>query len=64
MGSEIDALKLVSSMTLLAEMAQDAAVRGLPGVEKLGTMAIEILDLARGAGYSACERTLAVLRSG
>ena len=63
MGSEIDALKLVSSMTLFAEVAKDASVRGLPDVNMLQAMAVEILDVARGAGYSACEHTLKVLRS-
>jgi uncharacterized protein (DUF1810 family) len=64
MGSEIDVLKLVSSMTLFAEVAKSPAVRDLPDVEKLGTMAIEILDVARGAGYSARSHTLGVLRGG
>jgi uncharacterized protein (DUF1810 family) len=64
MGSEVDALKLVSSMTLFADVAKSPAVRDLPDVEKLGTMAIEILDVARGAGYSACSHTLGVLRGG
>jgi uncharacterized protein (DUF1810 family) len=63
MGSEVDALKLVSSMTLFAEVAKDASVRGLPDVNMLQAMAVEILDVARGAGYSACEHTLKVLRS-
>ncbi len=64
MGSEIDPLKLVSSMTLFAEVAKDAAVCDLPGVDKLQTMAADILEVAHGAGYPACERTLRVLRGG
>ncbi len=64
MGSEMDALKLVSSMTLFAEIARGPSVRDLPGVEKLQPMAVEILSAARGAGYPACEHTLAVLRDG
>jgi hypothetical protein len=64
MGSEIDALKLVSSMTLFAEIAKDAAIRDLPDIGKLQTMAVEILDMACGAGYPACERTLRMLRGG
>ncbi len=63
MGSEIDVLKLVSSMTLFADVARDVAVRELPGVDRLLAMAIEILGVARGAGYPACEHTLAMLRS-
>jgi uncharacterized protein (DUF1810 family) len=62
MGSEIDALKLVSSMTLVAEVARDPSLHDVPDVEKLRTMAIEILDASRGAGYPACEHTLLVLR--
>ena len=64
MGSEIDALKLVSSMTLFAEVAGDAEVRNLPDVARLGTMAAEILGAARGSGYPACSRTLERLRVG
>ena len=64
MGSEIDALKLVSSMTLFAEVARDRSVRDLPDVETLRKMAEEILGAARGAGYPACEHTLAMLREG
>jgi uncharacterized protein (DUF1810 family) len=64
MGSEIDALKLVSSMTLFAEVARDPSVRDLTDVETLRKMAEEILGAARGAGYPACERTLAMLRGG
>jgi uncharacterized protein (DUF1810 family) len=63
MGSEIDALKLASSMTLFAETGRDASVRDLPSVDKLRTRAAEILDVARGAGYPACEHTLAMLRA-
>jgi hypothetical protein len=63
MGSEIDSLKLVSSMTLFAEVARDEAVRDLPGIDGLQTMAVEILSAARGAGYPACKRTLSALRA-
>jgi uncharacterized protein (DUF1810 family) len=61
MGSEIDALKLVSSMTLFAEVARDAGVCDLPDIDRLPKMAIEILGVARGAGYAACGHTLAAL---
>ena len=64
MGSEIDAVKLVSSMTLFAEVGRDPAVRDLPGVNTLVTLAAEILETARGSGYPACERTRTILSSG
>ena len=64
MGSEIDALKLVSSMTLFAEVVRDAAVGDLPGIAGLQTMAVEILSAAHGAGYMACWHTLSALRGG
>jgi hypothetical protein len=51
-------------MTLFADVGSDASVRDLPDVGKLRTMAVEILDVARGAGYPACERTLGALRRG
>jgi uncharacterized protein (DUF1810 family) len=62
MGSEIDALKLVSSMTLFAEVGEDVAVRDLPGVARLRKMAEEILEAARADGYRVCNHTLAALR--
>ena len=61
MGSEIDALKLVSSMTLFAEVATSPAVRDLSRVGELRKTAEEILGVA---GYPRCERTLATLRHG
>jgi uncharacterized protein (DUF1810 family) len=63
MGSEIDALKLVSSMTLFAEVARDAAVCDLRDMDRFRNMAVEILRVARGAGYDICGHTLAALRS-
>jgi uncharacterized protein (DUF1810 family) len=62
MGSEIDALKLVSSMTLFADVAPEAAIRDLPDIDKLRRMAVEILDVVRGTGYPACAHTLRILR--
>jgi uncharacterized protein (DUF1810 family) len=62
MGSEIDALKLVSSMTLFAEVAKDAAVGDLPDIDRIQKMAVQILEVARGSGYAACGHTLAALR--
>jgi uncharacterized protein (DUF1810 family) len=63
MGSEVDALKLVSSMTLFAEVARDADVCDLPDTDRLQKMAVQILEAARGAGYAACAHTLAALQS-
>lgn len=63
MGSEIDAMKLVSSMTLFAEIAGDARLRDIAGIAELGTLANEILETASAAGYPKCEHTLTVLRS-
>ena len=62
MGSDVDALKLVSSMTLFAEVAKDAAVGDLPDVDRIQKMAVQILGVARAAGYAACGHTLAALR--
>jgi uncharacterized protein (DUF1810 family) len=63
MGSEVDALKLVSSMTLFAEVAKDAAVGDLPDIDRIHRMAVQILGVAGGAGYAACGHTLVALRS-
>jgi uncharacterized protein (DUF1810 family) len=63
MGSEVDVLKLVSSMTLFAEVALESAVRELPGIDGLRRAAVEILGVARSAGYPACDRTLSALRA-
>jgi len=62
MGSGIDALKLVSSMTLFAEVGKNPAVGDLPEVAKLRRIAEEVLGAARAAGYPPCEHTLRVLR--
>ena len=64
MGSGIDALKLVSSMTLFAEVGKDPAVGDLPGIATLQKMADEVLSAARAAGYATCEHTLGALRGG
>jgi uncharacterized protein (DUF1810 family) len=53
MGSEIDALKLVSSMTLFAGIAGDARVRALAGITELRILANDILEAAQAAGYPA-----------
>jgi uncharacterized protein (DUF1810 family) len=52
MGSEIDALKLVSSMTLFREVAR----RG--GDEAMASVADAILQAAQQQGFAECEFTL------
>jgi len=52
MGSEIDALKLVSSMTLFRDVARRA------GDQKLAAGADSILRVAKGQGYPECKFTL------
>jgi len=56
MGSHIDALKLVSSLTLFEQLA---ARVDEPGVERLRAVAAEILDAAAAQGYHRCRYTLA-----
>jgi len=51
MGSEIDALKLVSSMTLFCEVARRA------NDPNLAARADAVLDTARRQGYRECEFT-------
>jgi uncharacterized protein (DUF1810 family) len=51
MGSEIDALKLVSSMTLFCEVARRAKD------PDLAAKADAVLDIARRQGYRECEFT-------
>jgi len=55
MGSEIDALKLVSSMTLFREVAQRA------GDVELSAKIAEVLQRANAQGYRECEFTLRTL---
>lgn len=63
MGARIDALKLVSSMTLFAEVARRChAAEGLEEYEAVARMAEEILAIAEGQGYPACQFTRARLR--
>ena len=51
MGSEIDVLKLVSSMTLFHEVARRA------GDDELASVADEILQAAKTQGFDECEYT-------
>jgi uncharacterized protein (DUF1810 family) len=63
MGSDIDASKLVSSMTLFGGVAsrgvEEAAVAG--DLKALSDTARTILDGATQQGYPPCQRTLAML---
>jgi uncharacterized protein (DUF1810 family) len=62
MGSTIDVLKLVSSLTLFEDAARRLhASEGLPEVEALERVAKEILAAAATQGYPACRYTRAQL---
>ena len=52
MGSDIDALKIVSSMTLFHEVARRS------GDEEMASVAKAILDAAKQQGFAQCEFTL------
>jgi hypothetical protein len=59
MGSDIDARKLVSSLTLFGETAQRVGdAEGDADLLALSRVADEILDLARRDGYERCPFTL------
>lgn len=66
MGSEIDAQKLVSSMTLFGAVARTLhGIEGLDEYEALATTADRVLTVAASQGYPACAITRRVLgRSG
>lgn len=62
MGSEIDALKLVSSMTLFARIAREAAAEThSPALAALADHADAILAAAAAEGYERCAFTEAQL---
>ena len=62
MASHIDALKVVSSMTLFEQAARTVqATDPSPEVSELASMAGEILAIAHGQGYPRCHLTLAAL---
>jgi uncharacterized protein (DUF1810 family) len=62
MGSSIDVLKLVSSLTLFGGVARRLACDEPSGeFEMLATIAEEILLKAQADGYPPCDRTLAEL---
>jgi uncharacterized protein (DUF1810 family) len=64
MGSHIDALKLVSSMTLFARLARSLDAREPdPRHARLAVLAQAILDAAQAQGFAPCSHTDAILRA-
>jgi uncharacterized protein (DUF1810 family) len=64
MGSSIDALKLVSSLTLFADVARQLhAAEGLDAHRDLATTAEKVLAIAGEQGYPPCRFTLDRLRA-
>jgi uncharacterized protein (DUF1810 family) len=64
MGSEIDALKLVSSMTLFREVARRVNARDpQPDYADMAASADAILSVARQQGYAECRFTIDALAS-
>jgi uncharacterized protein (DUF1810 family) len=62
MGSEIDALKIVSSLTLFGRVAGELQqVEGLAACGALSAAAHEVLTLAAEEGYPPCAYTLRFL---
>lgn len=65
MGSEIDAHKLVSSLTLFGPVARKLrAAESRDDCQSLGDLADEILTAAEADGYARCGYTLARLAAG
>jgi uncharacterized protein (DUF1810 family) len=62
MGSEIDALKLVSSMTLFREVARRLnTIEPLPDLADLAANADAILEAAAEQGFPACASTIRMM---
>jgi uncharacterized protein (DUF1810 family) len=62
MGAHVDALKLVSSLTLFERVARSVRQTGpSPELAELATMAAEILEVAARQGYPRCRFTLDAL---
>jgi uncharacterized protein (DUF1810 family) len=59
MGSEIDVLKLVSSLTLFREAAKQSAPKGESRISRFAAAADGVLAAAASAGYGPCQHTLA-----
>jgi uncharacterized protein (DUF1810 family) len=62
MGSDIDARKLVSSLTLFEAVARELAPPS-DRARQLADVARRVLDVAAREGYPLCEHTLAALRT-
>jgi uncharacterized protein (DUF1810 family) len=59
MGQEIDAVKLVSSLTLFGAVARRiSAAEGHEALASLGRVAAEVLSMAKLQGYPPCQFTL------
>ena len=57
MGSQVDAVKLVSSMTLFAAVARRLQEAGDPSQEDIAAAAEDVLLLANAQGYAPCGHT-------
>jgi uncharacterized protein (DUF1810 family) len=65
MGSEIDAIKTVSSLTLFRVIAERLARGGEePIYAEIARVADQVLSFARAEGYPPCERTIRWLEDG
>jgi uncharacterized protein (DUF1810 family) len=63
MGSEIDAQKLVSSMTLFGSVAKHLhAADPNEEVDSIAKTADDVLAMAKAQGYEPCAKTLEELR--
>jgi uncharacterized protein (DUF1810 family) len=63
MGSDVDARKLVSSLTLFGEVARRLTqVESDAGTGSIADVAAEVLAVAGAQGYPACAYTLRALR--
>jgi uncharacterized protein (DUF1810 family) len=61
LASEIDVLKLVSSLTLFGSVAKGLAAAGFADAGELARVADSLLQAARAEGYRPCAFTLARL---
>jgi len=63
MGSDTDARKVVSSLTLFRRVAERLhAAEGLEGYQRLASVGDEVLAAAAAEGFAPCEYTLRRLR--
>jgi hypothetical protein len=64
MGTEVDAMKLVSSLTLFGHVAETLAAREDGGAfRELADLARVVLEHAEADGYPPCSFTLKSLRA-